>query len=42
MQHCSLTVEKIISKMADGGHFGFGSLTELAYTFMKGMGGSIF
>ena len=26
-------VEEIISKMADGGHFGFGALAELAHTF---------
>jgi len=31
-------VEEIISKMADGGHFGFGALAELAHTFARGMG----
>jgi len=31
------TIEKIIFNIADGGHFGFGALTELAHTFEKGM-----
>jgi len=31
-------VEEIISKMADGGHFGFMDLAELAHTFARGMG----
>ena len=32
------TMEELISKMADGGHFEFWRLTELAHTFTKGMG----
>ena len=32
------TVEKWIFKMADGGHFVFGPLTELAHPFWTGMG----
>ena len=32
------TTEKIISIMADGGHFRFGALTELAHIFARGMG----
>jgi len=38
---CSIvgqTIEKIISKMAYGGHFGFGAPTDLAHTFARGMG----
>ena len=31
-------VEEIISKMADGGHFGFRALAKLAHTFERGMG----
>ena len=32
------TIEKVIFLMADGGHFGFGALTELAHIFMRDMG----
>jgi len=35
-------VEEIISQMGDGGHFGFGALTELAHTFGRGMGAKFF
>ena len=36
------TIEKIIFNMADGGHFGFGALTDLARIFAKGMGANFF
>lgn len=36
------TIEKIIFNMADGGHFGFGALTELAHIFARGMGAKFF
>ncbi len=29
------TIEKIIFKMADGGHFGFRALTDSAHTFVR-------
>ena len=31
------TIQKIIFKMADGGHFEFSALTDLARTFTRGM-----
>jgi len=36
-----IVVEELISKMADGGHFGFGALAELAHTFARGMGAKL-
>ena len=36
------TIEKILFNMADGGHFGFGALTDLARIFAKDMGAKIF
>ena len=36
------TVEKWIFKMAGGGHFVFGPLTELAHPFWTGMGAKCF
>ena len=35
-------IENIIFKMADGGHFEFEALTELAGIFARGMGDKLF
>ena len=36
------TIAKIIFNMVDGGHLGFGTLTEFPHTFARGMGAKYF